>query len=62
MDEKPKKVPKYSFLKNEDLHAITGALKQFFRELKTELIPMESVKNLPNDLGINILFLTLPQC
>lgn len=51
MDEKPKKSSKYLILKNEDIHVITGALKQFFRELKTQLIPIDLVKNLPNDLG-----------
>lgn len=43
---------KYVTLKDEDIHTITGALKQFFRELKTELIPDELVQRLPNDLGM----------
>lgn len=42
---------KYLSLKDEDIHTITGALKQFFRELKDELIPDEIFRNLPNDLG-----------
>lgn len=43
---------KYITLKDEDIHTITGALKQFFRELKTELIPDELVQRLPDDLGM----------
>lgn len=43
---------KYVTLKDEDIHTITGALKQFFRELKTELIPDELVQHLPDDLGM----------
>lgn len=43
---------KYVTLKDEDIHTITGALKQFFRELKTELIPDELVQRLPDDLGM----------
>ena len=48
---KIKKGTKYSILKDEDIHTITGALKQFFRELKTPLIPLSVYNNLPNDLG-----------
>lgn len=50
-ESKLKKGTKYASLKDEDVHTITGALKQFFRELKTELIPENIVKNLPDDLG-----------
>lgn len=50
-ESKLRKGTKYVSLKDEDVHTITGALKQFFRELKTELIPENIVKNLPNDLG-----------
>lgn len=51
-ETKSKKGTKYVTLKDEDVHTITGALKQFFRELKTDLIPMNIVKSLPNDLGL----------
>lgn len=51
-ETKSKKGTKYATLKDEDVHTITGALKQFFRELKTDLIPMNIVKSLPNDLGL----------
>lgn len=54
-ESKLRKGTKYVSLKDEDVHTITGALKQFFRELKSELISEEIVKNLPNDLG-NFLF------
>lgn len=53
-ESKLRKGTKYVSLKDEDVHTITGSLKQFFRELKTELIPDNIVKNLPNDLGKNI--------
>lgn len=54
-ESKLRKGTKYVSLKDEDVHTITGALKQFFRELKTELIPENIVKNLPNDLGETML-------
>lgn len=47
-ESKLRKGTKYACLKDEDVHTVTGALKQFFRELKTDLIPIEVVKNLPN--------------
>lgn len=50
-ESKLRKGTKYVSLKDEDVHTITGALKQFFRELKTELIAENIVKNLPIDLG-----------
>lgn len=50
-ESKLRRGTKYVSLKDEDIHTVTGALKQFFRELKTDLIPIEIVKNLPNDLG-----------
>lgn len=50
-ESKLRRGTKYVSLKDEDVHTITGALKQFFRELKTELIPDNIVQNLPNDLG-----------
>lgn len=50
-ESKLRKGTKYVSLKDEDVHTVTGALKQFFRELKSELIPDDIVKNLPNDLG-----------
>lgn len=50
-ESKLRKGTKYVSLKDEDVHTITGALKQFFRELKSELIPDDIVKNLPYDLG-----------
>lgn len=52
-ESKPRKGTntKYASLKDEDIHTITGALKQFFRELQAELIPDEIFKSLPNDLG-----------
>lgn len=50
-ESKLRKGTKYVSLKDEDVHTITSALKQFFRELKTELIPDNIVKNLPVDLG-----------
>lgn len=50
-ETKSRRGNKYAMLKDEDIHTVTGALKQFFRELKTDLIPIEIVKNLPNDLG-----------
>lgn len=46
-----KKTSKYKLIELEDVHTITGALKQFFRELKTELIPMKIVDMLPINLG-----------
>lgn len=55
-DSKLRKGTKYVTLKDEDIHTITGALKQFFRELKTDLIPDELVRHLPNDLGNRIGF------
>lgn len=48
-ESKLKRGTKYVSLKDEDVHTVTGALKQFFRELTTDLIPIEIVKNLPND-------------
>lgn len=51
-ETKPKKGSKYSALKDEDVHTITGSLKQFFREMKTDLIPIDIFKNLPSNLGI----------
>lgn len=53
-ESKLRKGTKYVSLKDEDVHTITGALKQFFRELKTELISENIVKNLPDDLGKEI--------
>lgn len=50
-ESKLRKGTKYVSLKDEDIHTITGALKQFFRELKTDLIPTEIVKKLTNDFG-----------
>lgn len=50
-ESKLRKGTKYVSLKDEDVHTVTGAVKQFFRELKTELISENIVKNLPNDLG-----------
>lgn len=50
-ESKLRRGTKYVSLKDEDIHTVTGALKQFFRELKTDLIPIDIVKNLPNDLG-----------
>lgn len=50
-ESKLRKGTKYVSLKDEDIHTITGALKQFFRELKTELVPENIVKSLPDDLG-----------
>lgn len=38
-------------IESEDIHTITGVLKQFFRELKTELIPSHIVDSLPVNLG-----------
>ncbi|KAG4077785.1 hypothetical protein HA402_011214 [Bradysia odoriphaga] len=49
-ETKPKKGSKYSILKDEDVHTITGSLKQFFREMKTDLIPIDIFRNLPNNL------------
>lgn len=34
-----KKDPKYSSLKNQDVHSVTGILKMFFRELSPPLMP-----------------------
>lgn len=50
-ESKLRKSSKYSTLKDEDIHTITSALKQFFRELNSDLIPNEILKTLPNDLG-----------
>lgn len=50
-ESKLRKGTKYVALKDEEIHTVTGALKQFLRELKTSLIPIEIVNNLPNDLG-----------
>lgn len=50
-ETKPKKGSKYSILKDEDVHTITGSLKQFFREMKTDLIPIDIFHNLPSNLG-----------
>lgn len=50
-ESKLRKGTKYVVLKDEDVHTVTGALKQFFRELKTDLIPIEIVRRLPDDLG-----------
>lgn len=55
-ESKLRKGTKYVSLKDEDVHTITGALKQFFRELQSELIPEDIVKNLPNDLGMLLNF------
>lgn len=52
MNESKLRKGKYVALSSEDVHTITGALKQFFRELKSELISEEIVKSLPTDLGI----------
>lgn len=41
----------YELLQSEDVHTITGALKQFFRELPTALVSSELVERLPRDLG-----------
>ncbi|KAJ6637909.1 Rho GTPase-activating protein 27 [Pseudolycoriella hygida] len=49
-ETKPKKGSKYSILKDEDVHTITGSLKQFFREMKTDLIPIDIFHNLPSNL------------
>lgn len=60
MNEKNnKKTSKYKLIELEDVHTITSALKQFFRELKTELIPTSVVDKLPINLGIisNIFYL-----
>lgn len=43
-----KKENRYEILKGQDIHTITGALKQFFRELKTSLVTEEFLKSLPN--------------
>lgn len=52
MNEKSsKKLSKYKLIELEDVHTITGALKQFFRELKTEIIPLHIVDKLPIHLG-----------
>lgn len=53
-ESKLRKGTKYVALKDEDIHTVTGALKQFFRELKTDLIPIEIVKRLPDDFGESI--------
>lgn len=58
-ESKLKKGTKYVTLKDEDVHTVTGLLKQFFRELKTDLIPIEIVKNLPNDFGKYFFLITL---
>lgn len=50
-ESKLRKGTKYVSIKDEDVHTVTGALKQFFRELKTELIPIEIVRRLPDNLG-----------
>lgn len=50
-ESKLRKGTKYVSIKDEDVHAVTGALKQFFRELKTELIPSDIINYLPDDLG-----------
>lgn len=52
-ETKPKKGSKYAIMKDEDVHTITGSLKQFFREMKTDLIPIDIFHNLPNNLGNN---------
>lgn len=54
-ESKLRKGTKYVVLKDEDVHTVTGALKQFFRELKTDLIPIEIVRRLPDDLGNHFL-------
>lgn len=36
-----KRENKYCILEKQDLHTLTGVLKMFFRELKSELIPNE---------------------
>lgn len=50
-ETKPKRGSKYTILKDEDVHTITGSLKQFFREMKTDLIPIDIFHNLPSNLG-----------
>lgn len=50
-ETKPKKGSKYAILKDEDVHTITGSLKQFFREMKTDLIPIDIFRNLPSNIG-----------
>lgn len=55
-ESKLRKGTKYVTLKDEDVHTVTGALKQFYRELKTDLIPIEIVKRLPDDLGMWSIF------
>lgn len=57
MNEKThKKASKYSLIGQEDVHTVTSALKQFFRELKTELIPVQIVDKLPVNLGMSLNF------
>lgn len=51
MNVSKRKGNKYAILKDEDVHTVTSALKQFFRELKTDLIPVETVKRLIDILG-----------
>lgn len=48
---KPACQSKYEMIQSEDVHTISGALKQFFRELPTALISSELVERLPRDLG-----------
>ncbi|XP_037029939.1 rho GTPase-activating protein 15-like, partial [Bradysia coprophila] len=53
-ETKPKKGSKYSILKDEDVHTITGSLKQFFREMKTDSfqsITEESVKTIGKEIN-----------
>lgn len=60
-ESKLRKNSKYATLINEDIHTITGALKQFFRELQTELIPDRIFQNLPFNLGKNDFYASFNQ-
>lgn len=52
MNKPPGSHSKYEMIQSEDVHTVSGALKQFFRELPTALISSELVERLPRDLGM----------
>lgn len=42
---------KYNTLKDEECNTITGALKQYFRELPIDLMPPNTCDVIPDEMG-----------
>lgn len=51
MNKSTASASKFEMIAAEDVHTISGGLKQFFRELPTALVSSELVERLPRDLG-----------